>query len=122
MVAGWELPQRSLHQDAADRDRGSAGAADRAGSFDPQIVPKHARRLAGFNDQIISLYARGMTMRDIRSHIEQLDGVEVSPDLISKVTDAVKEEITLWQNRPLESVWPIVYIDALWVKVRDGRL
>jgi len=95
---------------------------DRAGSFDPQIVPKHARRLAGFNEQIISLYARGMTVRDIRSHIEQLYGVDVSPDLISKVTDAVNEELTAWQNRPLEPVWPIVYIDALWVKVRDGSV
>jgi putative transposase len=95
---------------------------DRAGDFDPQIVPKHVRRLAGFNEQILSLYARGMSVRDIRAHLAQLYGVEMSGDLISKVTDAVTEEITTWQNRPLDPVWPIVYIDALWVKIRDGQV
>ncbi|MEU2013878.1 IS256 family transposase [Nocardia sp. NPDC019302] len=95
---------------------------DRNGSFTPQIVPKHARRLAGFNEQILSLYARGMSVRDIRSHLQQMYGVEVSGDVISRVTDAVAEEITIWQNRPLDPVWPIVYIDALWIKVRDGAV
>jgi putative transposase len=95
---------------------------DRNGSFDPKIVPKHARRLAGFNEQILSLYARGMSVRDIRAHLAQLYGIEVSGDLISKVTDAVTEEITTWQNRPLDPVWPILYIDALWVKIRDGQV
>lgn len=95
---------------------------DRNGCFEPQIVPKHVRRLAGFNEQILSLYARGMSVRDIRSHLAHLYGVEVSGDVISKVTDAVSEEITAWQNRPLDPVWPIVYIDALWIKVRDGAV
>lgn len=93
---------------------------DRNGEFEPKIVPKHARRLAGFNEQILSLYARGMSVRDIRAHLAQLYGVEVSGDVISRVTEVVAEEITIWQNRPLEPVWPIVYIDALWIKVRDG--
>jgi putative transposase len=95
---------------------------DRNGSFEPKMVPKHARRLAGFNEQILSLYARGMSTRDIRAHLAATYGVEVSPDLISKVTDAVTEEITSWQNRPLDPLWPVVYIDALWVKIRDGAV
>ena len=85
-------------------------------------VPKHARRLAGFNDQVLSLYARGMSVRDIRSHLANMYGVEVSPDLISKVTDAVTDELDAWQNRPLDAVWPIIYIDALWVKIRSGSV
>ncbi|GAA3597041.1 hypothetical protein GCM10022295_92180 [Streptomyces osmaniensis] len=77
-------------------------------------------RLAGFNDRILSLYARGMSVRDIRSRLAQIYGVEVSPDLISKVTDAVVDELVTWQNRPLDAVWPIIYIDALRVKIRSG--
>jgi transposase-like protein len=95
---------------------------DRNGDFEPQMVPKNARRLAGFNDRILSLYARGMSVRDIRSHLAQIYGVEVSPDLISKVTDAVVDELVSWQNRPLDAVWPIIYIDALWVKIRSGSV
>jgi putative transposase len=95
---------------------------DRNGEFIPQIVPKGARRLSGFNEQVLSLYARGMSVRDIRSHLAKLYGVEVSPDLISKVTDAVTEEITAWQNRPLDPIWPVVYIDALWIKIREGQV
>jgi putative transposase len=95
---------------------------DRNGEFTPRIVPKGARRLSGFNEQVLSLYARGMSVRDIRSHLVKLYGIEVSPDLISKVTDAVAEEITTWQNRPLEAVWPVVYIDAVWIKIRDGQV
>ncbi|MEU7635811.1 IS256 family transposase [Streptomyces sp. NPDC039016] len=95
---------------------------DRNGSFEPRLVPKHARRLAGFNEQILSLYARGMSVRDIRSHLAGCYGVEVSPDLISKVTDAVADELAAWQNRPLEAIWPIIYIDALWVKIRSGAV
>jgi putative transposase len=95
---------------------------DRNGSFEPQMVPKHARRLSGFNEQVLSLYARGMSVRDIRAHLAGLYGVEVSADLISKVTEAVTEEITTWQNRPLDPVWPILYIDALWIKIRDGAV
>ncbi|MGW7005888.1 IS256 family transposase [Streptomyces sp. NPDC054933] len=95
---------------------------DRDGSFEPQLVPKHARRLAGFNEQILSLYARGMSVRDIRSHLAAMYGVEVSPDLVSKVTDAVADELANWQNRPLDAVWPIIYIDALWIKIRSGSV
>ncbi|MFB7867431.1 IS256 family transposase [Streptomyces sp. NPDC056069] len=93
---------------------------DRNGDFEPRLVPKNARRLAGFNDRILSLYARGMSVRDIRSHLARVYGVEVSPDLISKVTDAVIDELVTWQNRPLDAVWPIIYIDVLWVKIRSG--
>ncbi|GAB2722720.1 hypothetical protein GCM10010442_49960 [Kitasatospora kifunensis] len=95
---------------------------DRNGDFEPQLVPKNARRLAGFNDRILSLYARGMSVRDIRSHLARIYGVEVSPDLISKVTDAVVDELAGWQNRPLDAVWPVIYIDALWVKIRSGAV
>jgi putative transposase len=95
---------------------------DRNGDFTPRIVPKGARRLSGFNEQVLSLYARGMSVRDIRSHLAKLYGVEVSPDLISKVTDAVAEEITAWQMRPLDPIWPVIYIDALWIKIRDGQV
>ena len=93
---------------------------DRNGDFDPVIVPKGATRLKGFNDRIISLYARGMTVRDVQAHLEEIYGVEVSPDLISKVTDAVWDELETWRNRPLDAMYPIVYIDALMVKIRDG--
>ncbi|WP_251073047.1 IS256 family transposase [Streptomyces sp. ISL-43] len=95
---------------------------DRNGEFEPSLVPKNARRLAGFNDRILSFYARGMSVRDIRSHLAQIYGVEVSPDLISKVTDTVVDELVTWQNRPLDPVWPIIYIDALWVKIRSGSV
>jgi transposase-like protein len=95
---------------------------DRNGEFEPRLAPKNARRLAGFNERILSLYARGMSVRDIRSHFAQIYGVEVSADLISKVTDAVADELAAWQNRPLDAVWPIIYIDALWVKIRSGAV
>jgi putative transposase len=93
---------------------------DRAGTFEPQIVRKGQTRLDGFNERIIALYARGMTTRDIRAHLRELYGVEVSPDLISRVTDAVVEELAEWQARPLDRVYPVVFIDALMVKIRDG--
>ena len=93
---------------------------DRNSSFEPRIVPKGTSRLRGFNERIIALYARGMTVRDIRSHLEEIYGVDVSPDLISRVTDAVWDELEEWRNRPLDAVYPIVYIDALNIKIRDG--
>jgi putative transposase len=93
---------------------------DRAGSFDLRIVRKGQSRLDGFNERIIALYARGMTTRDIRAYLRELYDVEVSPDLISRVTDAVVEELTEWQSRPLDAVYPVVFIDALMVKIRDG--
>jgi putative transposase len=96
---------------------------DRKASFDPIILPKGESRFTGFDDKIISMYARGMTTRDIQSHLEEIYGVEVSPTLVSQVTQAVTEEVTLWQNRPLDAAYPIVYLDAVRVKVRhDGRV
>jgi putative transposase len=93
---------------------------DRQGSFEPQLIPKHQTRWAGFDDKILSLYARGMTVREIQSHLEEMYGTEVSPTLISSVTDAVVEEVKAWQSRPLDSVYPIVYLDCIHVKVRDS--
>ncbi len=96
---------------------------DRNSTFEPIILPKGETRFTGFDDKIISMYARGMTTRDIQGHLEEIYGVEVSPTLISQVTEAVTEEIRLWQNRPLEEVYPIIYLDAIRVKVRhDGRV
>lgn len=93
---------------------------DRNGDFEPRIVPKGSTRLKGFNERIIALYARGMTVRDVRAHLAEIYGVDVSPDLISKVTDGVWEELEEWRNRPLDPVYPIVYIDAFNIKIRDG--
>jgi putative transposase len=96
---------------------------DRNGTFDPKIIPKHERRFTGFDAKILSMYARGMTTRDIQAHLEEIYDVEVSPTLISQVTDAVMEEVTAWQNRPLEPIYIIVYLDALFVKMRhEGRV
>lgn len=96
---------------------------DRNGEFEPQLVPKHARRLEGFNDIVLSLVSRGMTTRDVRSHLAAAYKVEVSPELISKITDAVLPELRAWQARPLEVMYPILYLDAIVVKVRtDGRV
>lgn len=92
---------------------------DRNSEFDPQIIKKGQRRFTGFDDKILSMYARGMTTRDIQSHLEDIYGVEVSADLVSTVTDSVLEEIKEWQNRPLEALYPIVYFDAVRLKVRD---
>ena len=93
---------------------------DRNGSFDPKIVRKGQTRLEGFNERIIALYARGMTTRDIRAHLREIYDVDVSPDLISRVTDGVLDELAEWQGRPLDRVFPVVFIDALMVKIRDG--
>jgi putative transposase len=93
---------------------------DRNGTFEPQVVPKHRRRLEGFDDKVLALYARGMSTRDIQGHLRELYGTEVSIDLISRVTDAVIDEVKAWQVRPLEAVYPIVYLDALFVSVRDA--
>jgi|SRR4051812_8825583 len=105
---------------------------DRRASFDPQLIAKYQRRFPGFDDKIVSLsplpeataagqgmYARGMSVREIAGHLRELYGVEVSPDLISTVTDAVLDEIAAWQARPLEPVYPLVFFDALRVKIRD---
>lgn len=93
---------------------------DRHGSFEPQLVPKHQTRWTGFDDKILSLYARGMTVREIQGHLEEMYGAEVSPALISSVTDAVMEEVKAWQSRPLDTLYPIVYLDCIHVKARDS--
>ena len=95
---------------------------DRAGSFEPQLIAKGQTRFDGFDDKILSLYARGMTVREIQGHLAELYGAEVSPDLISRVTDAVLEEVREWQSRPLDAVYPIVFFDAMRVKIRDEGL
>ena len=100
---------------------GLATPRDRAGSFEPRLVPKGQRRLGGLDDVIISLYAGGMTVRDIQHHLARTLGTELSHDTISKITDAVLEEVKAWQTRPLDEIYPIVYLDALVVKVRDGH-
>ena len=96
---------------------------DRASTFEPQILPKHQTRFTGFDDKIVSMYARGMTTREIESHLKEIYGVEVSPALVSQVTEAVSEEVKRWQNRALEPIYGIVYLDALYVKMRhEGRV
>lgn len=92
---------------------------DREGSFEPQLIGKHERRFTGFDDKIIALYARGMTVREIQAFLAEMYAVDVSPDLISTVTDAVVAEVTAWQARPLEPMYPVVFFDALRVKIRD---
>ncbi len=93
---------------------------DRQGTFEPQIVAKGQTRFTGFDDKILSMYARGMSTREIQGHLEEIYGVEVSPTLISNVTDAVVEEVLAWQSRALDAIYPIVYLDALFVKIRES--
>lgn len=112
------ITSKRLHTDVGTVDLDVP--RDRNGDFEPQIVPKGTSRLKGFNERIIALYGRGMTVRDVRDHLEEIYGVDVSPDLISKVTDAVWDELEEWRNRPLDAVYPILYIDALNIKIRDG--
>ena len=95
---------------------------DRAGSFEPQLIAKGQTHFDGFDDKILSLYARGMTVREIQGHLSELYGIDVSPDLISRVTDAILEEVRAWQSRPLDPVYPVVFFDALRVKIRDEGL
>ena len=92
---------------------------DRAGTFEPVLVPKHARRLPGFDDKVLALYARGLPTREIQHYLQEIYAIEVSPDLISAVTDAVVAEVTAWQTRPLEPLYPVVFFDALRIKIRD---
>ena len=93
---------------------------DRNGTFEPQIIEKHQTRFTGFDENIISLYSRGLTTREIQDHLEEIYHVEVSPALISNVTEEVIDEVRAWQNRQLETVYPIMYLDAIQFKVRDG--
>lgn len=128
---GYEKGERSGRRAANNRnghsakmvltDEGSVSLSvprDRDGSFEPAIVPKGVTRLEGFDGQIISLYARGLSVRDVQAHLRQMYQVAVSPDLISRVTDAVHEDVLAWRNRPLEAVYPVVFLDALRVKIR----
>jgi transposase-like protein len=95
---------------------------DRAGSFEPLLLPKHARRFTAFDDNIVALYARGLTVREIQGYLVETYGTEVSPQLISTVTDGVLAEVTTWQSRPLEAVYPVVFFDALGVKIREDNV
>ena len=96
---------------------------DRKGEFEPRMVQKSQTRWAGFDDKILSMYSRGMSVRDIQGHLEEMYGVEVSPSLISDVTDGVMEQVRVWQNRPLDSFYAIIFLDALYVKMRhEGRV
>jgi len=92
---------------------------DRLSTFDPQLIAKYQRRFPGFDEKIVSMYARGMSTREIQGHLRELYGLDVSPDLISAVTDAVLEEVAEWQNRPLEALYPLIFFDAIRIKVRD---
>jgi putative transposase len=94
---------------------------DREGTYEPRLVPKRRRRLAGFDDKVLSLYARGMSTREIQGHLKELYGVEVSPTLISAVTDAVLEDVQAWQARPLDRFYPVIFLDALHLKLRRER-
>src|SRR5664279_4802169 len=93
---------------------------DRDGSFEPQIVRKRQRRFVGFDEKILALYSRGLSVRDIRAHLQEMYGVEVSLDLISRVTDAVMDDVREWAKRPLEDIYPIVFLDCMVLKIRDG--
>lgn len=95
---------------------------DRAGTFEPKIVPKHQRRLAGFDEAVISLYAKGMTTGDIAGHLAQVYDTEISRDLVSRVTDAVVTDMRIWASRPLDRVYPVILIDAIVLKIRDGAV
>lgn len=93
---------------------------DRKGRFLPKIVPKHSRRFEGFDGQIISLYAKGMSTRDIQAHLQEIYGTDVSPELISEVTNEIITDVNKWQNRPLEPMYPVVYFDAIRIKIRNS--
>ena len=95
---------------------------DRDGSFEPLLLPKHARRFTAFDDSIVALYARGLTVREIQGYLAEAYGTEVGHDLISTVTDGVLAEVTAWQSRPLEPVYPVVFFDALRVKIREDNV
>ena len=95
---------------------------DREGTFEPRLIAKHERRFTGFDDKILALYARGMTVREMQAFLAEMYAVEVWPDLISTVTDAVLEEVAAWQARPLEAMYPVVFFDALRVKIRDEAM
>jgi putative transposase len=126
-LAQEELPERRNRRNGTSKKTVLTGSSqvtldiprDRAGTFDPKLIAKYQRRFPDFDDKIISMYARGMSVREIRGHLEDLYGIEVSPDLISTVTDAVMDAVTEWQGRPLDACYPLVFFDAIRVKIRD---
>jgi putative transposase len=125
--AGWRSGnnRNGSYPKTLQTDAGTVGVEmprDRNATFEPQLIPKHQRRLSGFNELVISLVARGMTVRDTQAHLGEIYGVEVSPELISKVTDAVLPELRAWQSRPLDATYPILYLDAITVKVRSDHV
>jgi putative transposase len=123
--AGAETSRNGYSSKTVLTDSGKLEIAvprDRAATFDPQLIAKYQRRFPGFDDKIISLYARGMSTREIAGHLRDLYGIEASADLISTVTDAVLDEVAAWQMRPLEPVYPLVFFDAIRVKIRDESL
>ena len=95
---------------------------DRQGHFEPLLIPKHERRFTGFDDKIVAMYARGMSMREIQGFLSEQYGTEVSAEFISSVTDAVMGEVIAWQSRPLEAMYPVVFLDALRVKIREDAV
>lgn len=95
---------------------------DREGSFEPVLIPKHERRFTGFDEKIIAMYARGMTVREIQGFLAEQYGTDVSPEFTSSVTDAVMAEVSAWQSRPLEQMYPVVFFDALRVKIREDAV
>jgi putative transposase len=129
-------PGESKPQEADNHRNGSSGKTvltedgplrlevprDRDGSFEPLLIPKHERRFTGFDDKIVAMYARGMTMREIQGFLAEQYGVDVSPEFISSVTDAVMAEVTTWQSRPLEPMYPVIFFDALRVKIREDAV
>ena len=125
--AGWGSGnnRNGSYPKTVQTDAGTVGVEmprDRNATFEPQLIAKHQRRLRGFNELVISLVARGMTTRDTRAHLQEIYGVEVSAELISKVTDAIVPELRAWQQRPLDAVYPILYLDAIVVKVRTDHV
>jgi len=130
---GHHLAQEERSEDGSNHRNGSSGKTvltgdgpvridvprDRDGSFQPILIPKHERRFTGFDDKIIAMYARGMTVREIQAFLREQYDTDVSPELISSVTDEVMEEVALWQSRPLETMYPVVFFDALRVKIRE---
>ena len=114
-TGGMVMARRTVITDSGRIDL--AVPRDRQARFDPQLIAKYQRRFPGFDDKIISMYARGMSTREIVGHLHDLYGIEVSPDLISAVTDAVLEEVAAWQARPLEAIYPLIFFDALRVNI-----
>ena len=120
--ADREHEERVDGEDVGHRQRAGRGPnpRDRDGSFEPQLVRKRQRRFEGFDEKILALYSRGLSTREIQRYLEEIYGVQVSRDLISKVTDAVMDDVRAWQTRPLDDVYPVVFLDAFVLKIREN--